>query len=67
MPQDANEAIERAKDGIEVLNEYRDPTPAVAADSSSLLSSPLFLYSIYALFFIIVSITVLYIRFKNST
>ncbi len=66
MPQDAQEAIDRAKGGIEVLNEYRDPTPAVAAHSSSLLSSPLFLYSIYAIFFIIISITVLYIRYKNN-
>lgn len=66
MPQDTNEAIERAKGGIEILNEYRDTPAATASQSSDLMHSPLFLYSIYAVFFIIVSFTFLYIRYKRS-
>jgi len=69
MPIDANEAIDRAKGGLDVLNEYREPdavSVATTAPSKPKTSSSFFIYSIPIVFFIIVLIIALYIRYKKT-
>lgn len=64
MPKDTNEALERAQENISILNEYKQaPTSTTSQERSPSL---LTIYAVGALLFMVVAITFLYIRFKQS-
>lgn len=61
LPKDPREAIDNFKGGMNLLNEFAEPTQAVGPGSQSFLHA----YSIYSIVFIIVAALVLYWRYKK--